>query len=101
MIGHVKWFNAKNGFGFIRGYKTKDEIFVHATDVIIKDSWRNLGTGQPVSYSLQNVKGKTRAAEVKPLSIDDIKAMSVDSDLNLKNKPEQCFNPALKAALTE
>ena len=50
MIGKVKWFDGKKGYGFIISEEGK-EIFVHYTG-IIKEGFKTLVEGQDVEYEL-------------------------------------------------
>ena len=57
MIGKVKWFNAKKGFGFIEGEDGED-IFVHFSNVQ-GDGFKTLEEGQEVSFEIEEgQKGK-------------------------------------------
>ena len=56
MIGQVKWFNAKKGYGFIE-YEDED-IFVHISNVQA-DGFKTLREGQEVTFEIEeNNKGK-------------------------------------------
>ena len=52
MKGQVKWFDSKNGYGFITGEKGK-EIFVHFSG-IMSDGFKSLNEGQQVEFEVGN-----------------------------------------------
>lgn len=64
MLGKVKWFNAKKGFGFIE----KDEggdLFVHYS-AIISNGFKSLEDGQRVEFDIEPTDdGRERASNVK------------------------------------
>lgn len=62
--GKVKWFNTEKGYGFIVPEDGSKDVFVHISEVE-KSGLRKLDEGQPVSYDLQNVKGKNSAVNIK------------------------------------
>ena len=56
MIGKVKWFDSKKGYGFILSEEGK-EVFVHYTG-IIAEGFRALTEGQNVEFEIgSNEKG--------------------------------------------
>ena len=56
MIGKVKWFDSKKGYGFILSEEGKD-IFVHYTG-IVAEGFRALTEGQNVEFEIgSNEKG--------------------------------------------
>jgi CspA family cold shock protein len=64
MIGKVKWFDSKKGYGFIL---TDDggEIFVHYTG-IVAEGYKALTEGQNVEFEIsENERGGRQAVEVK------------------------------------
>ncbi len=68
MLGRVKWFDAKKGFGFIAPTDGGPEIFVHHSQISM-DGYRQLCENQEVSYeSSVNGSGKSQAINVKPMS---------------------------------
>ncbi len=74
MIGHVKWFDTSNGFGFILDYHDEREIFFGRHSIITNDTYKVVGEGQPVSYDIdKDDAGRDVAIKVMPLSIADIK----------------------------
>lgn len=52
MIGKVKWFDSKKGYGFITGENGK-EIFVHFSG-IMSDGFKSLNEGQQVEFEVGN-----------------------------------------------
>lgn len=66
MVGTVKWFNAKKGFGFIENEEKKD-IYVHFSGIIMDDpkAYKVLNEGDKVSYEvIDGLKGP-QAVNVK------------------------------------
>ena len=64
--GTVKWFNATKGFGFIQPEGGGADVFVHIS-AVEKAGLRALNEGQRLEYELQQERGKTAAANLKPL----------------------------------
>lgn len=62
--GKVKWYNSQKGFGFIAPDNGGKDVFVHAT-ALEAAGIRALNDGQPVSYELQEERGKTSATQLK------------------------------------
>ena len=52
MVGKVKWFDSKKGYGFIIGEDGR-EIFVHFTG-IVKEGFKSLNEGQHVEFEIGN-----------------------------------------------
>lgn len=70
MIGKVKWFNDKKGFGFIKAVDVPEDIFVHQS-AIHMDGYRVLFPDQEVEFELKSdARGlkavKVRLIEAKP-----------------------------------
>ena len=106
MIGHVKWFDSRKGYGFIIEHETKKEYYVMITDIRPKDERRGtLGQGQPVCFELQNdFKGRVCCAKVEALSIEDILNLFKGEEfakVELMENHEQCFNPVISEALVK
>ena len=65
IVGTVKWFNARKGYGFI-GREEGDDIFVHYSAVTM-DGFRRLDEGQEVEFVIEEGPKGIQAAEVVPL----------------------------------
>jgi len=64
IVGTVKWFNARKGYGFI-GRDEGEDIFVHFS-AIQMEGYRRLDEGQTVEFVIQEGPKGTQAAEVTP-----------------------------------
>ncbi|MEW6718448.1 MAG: cold-shock protein [Chloroflexota bacterium] len=65
LIGTVKWFNSRKGYGFI-GREEGDDVFVHFS-AIRMDGFKRLEEGQQVEFSIEEGPKGLQAAEVIPL----------------------------------
>ncbi len=61
MIGRVKWFNNKAGYGFITvtdGPKSGNDVFVHHTAIAVANQqYKYLVLGEYVEFSLASIQG--------------------------------------------
>lgn len=70
MVGRVKWFNNKKGFGFVE-YKENLDIFVHYSSIMI-EGYKTLSEGQMVEFDLVETEKGLQAKnvkEVKPTTV--------------------------------
>jgi cold shock protein len=69
-VGHVKWFDDRKGFGFIRTFD-KQDVFVHHSQ-INGEGYRTVEQGQKVRFKRRFVKregqGVIEAIDVEPLT---------------------------------
>lgn len=66
MIGKVKWFNKKLGYGFLL---TEDgtEYFAHYSKIISDKKYKAIDNEDPVSFEIIKKDGKTEAINIKKL----------------------------------
>jgi CspA family cold shock protein len=62
LVGTVKWFNARKGYGFI-GREDGEDVFVHFS-AINMDGYRRLDEGQRVEFSIEEGPKGVQAANV-------------------------------------
>jgi CspA family cold shock protein len=68
ILGTVKWFNNRKGYGFIEREEGED-VFVHFTAIEEDgfDSYRTLDEGQQVEFSIEEGPKGLQAANVRPV----------------------------------
>lgn len=66
LIGTVKWFNCKKGYGFIEPEASSKDVFVHITQ-LEKIGLKRLNDGQRVGYELYDDRGRIAAGNIKIL----------------------------------
>ena len=59
-IGMVKWFDNRKGYGFIRDLNKDKDLFVHFSNISVKDeaTYKKLYPCEYVSYGLEEKDGR-------------------------------------------
>lgn len=66
MLGRVKWFNNKAGYGFITVTDTGKDIFVHHSGINVgHEQYRYLVQGEYVQFYLDKTPGGTHSVQAK------------------------------------
>ena len=52
LIGRVKWFNPRSGYGFLTDCKTADDVFVHHSEIKNGGGYASLNDGQAVEFEV-------------------------------------------------
>lgn len=68
VVGTVKWFDTKKGFGFIKGQEEGHDVFVHYSS-IEGDGFRSLKNGESVEYDLVESAKGPQAQHVRPCQV--------------------------------
>ena len=64
LLGTVKWFNNKKGYGFIEPEQGEKDVFVHITQ-LEKIGLRTLSDGQKIGYDLYDDRGRIAAGNIQ------------------------------------
>jgi cold shock CspA family protein len=66
MLGMVKFFNSKKGWGYISADDSFEEYFFHYSDIIM-DGFKNLIDGQQVSFDAEKDEKGLKAKNVRKI----------------------------------
>lgn len=64
MIGKVKWYNIKQGYGFIKGEDGED-VFIHKSEIPFWTIFLN--KGDQVEFLIENTRNGLKATNLKIL----------------------------------
>lgn len=66
MKASTKWFNTQRGYGFITDLDSKEDVFVHHSNIVM-DGFRYLNEDDIVNYDVGDGKnGREQAVNVRP-----------------------------------
>lgn len=67
MTATTKWFDAQKGYGFVTDLDSKEDVFVHHSNIVM-DGFRYLNEDDIVNYELGDGKnGREQAVNVRPI----------------------------------
>lgn len=67
MTATTKWFNTQKGYGFITDLDSKEDLFVHHSNIVM-DGFRYLNEDDIVNYDVgTNNNGREQAVNVRPI----------------------------------
>ena len=92
LVGQVKWFNNKSGFGFIKavsGDKKDEDVFVHHSDLRVgEEQYRYLVAGEYVEFMVTDMEND-KQHKYKAIDVTGVMGGTLMCEVRRSNRDEQ------------
>lgn len=105
VIGCVKWFNNRYGYGFITAtgiHSTYGDVFVHHSRIFVNDStqYKYLVQGEYVSFNISAVEPGTSEHKYQASRVGGVNGGLLMCETNERNRKESSTRPTSYSAST-
>jgi CspA family cold shock protein len=97
-IGRIKWFSNEKGYGFIEAVESKQDVFVHFSDIVM-EGYKTLKENAMVFFVLEQGAKGPGARHVCPLNEAETEGLAngvVGSDMPIPAQPIEIEQPVFE-----